>query len=316
MSRLAAKQGLARLFVCCLTAASGLAPAIALAQGAPATQAPSPAPATSPAPAASAPSDPVLARVDGQPIRMSDVTELARGLGSQAQGMSPQTLFPMLLDQLIDARALSIEARKKGLDQDPDIRRQVDAATQRAFEAAVLQREVGPALSEAALRARYDRDIAGKPGIEEVHARHILVDNEALAVTIIAELGKGGDFAALSTKHSKDPGASRSGGDLGFFKKDDMVPEFATAAFALKDGQVSAKPVKTQFGWHVIQTIERRQSPPESYEQARDDLRQQAIQEGVKTVVDRARAAVKVERFNMDGSVPRATDGAMPPPAR
>jgi len=297
----ATAQGLARLFACALV----LSPAIALAQG-------GAAPGTPPSPV----SDPVLAKVDGQPITMSDLAELARGLPSQAQALPPAALYPMLLDQLIDARALAAEARRKGLDKDPEIRRQVDAASQRAFESAVLQKEVGPTVTEAALRARYDRDIAGKPGVEEVRARHILVDGEAEAKAIIVELGKGTDFGALSTKHSKDRGAAGNGGDLGYFKKEDMVPEFATAAFALKDGQVATAPVKTQFGWHVIQTLERRRTAPETYEQAREELRQQAIQDGVRMAVDRARAAVSIEKFNLDGSVPRATDGAMPPPAR
>lgn len=298
MIRIAAAPGLARLLACTMLAGASLVPGFARAQ----------------APAAT--SDPIVAKVDGQPIHLSDVADIARTLPPQAQALPLPQLYPMLLDQLIDARAVAAEARRKGLDKDPDIRRQVDAASQRAFESAILQKEVGPAVTETALRARYDREIAGKPGIEEVHARHILVDSEALAVTIIAELGKGGDFGALSTKHSKDPGAARSGGDLGFFKKDDMVPEFAVAAFALKDGQVSPTPVKTQFGWHVIQTIERRQAAAETYEQAREALREKTIQDGVRAVVDRARAAVTVEKFNLDGSVPRATDGALPPSTR
>jgi peptidyl-prolyl cis-trans isomerase C len=300
MSRFAAVSfgGLARLLVCA-TAALPLLPAAVLAQGAPA--------------AASAASDPIVAKVDGQPIRLSEVVAIAQSLPEGARAMPPQTLYPMLIEQIIDARALAAEARRKGLDKDPEIQRQVAVAAQRALETALLQKEIGPLVTEAAVRARYDRDIAGKPGIEEVRARHILVDDEATAKTVIVELGKGGDFAALSTKYSKDPGASRQGGDLGFFKRDDMVPEFATAAFALKDGQVTAVPVKTQFGWHVIQLTERRRGAPATFEQARDELRQQIIQDGVRVAVARARGVVSVETFNMDGSVPRATDSAMPP---
>lgn len=307
MSRFAALSvgGLARLLVLSVA----LLPTAAGAQGAA-----TPAPNSAPNPATAA-SDPVVAKVDGQPIRMSEVAAVAQTLPEQARALPPQTLFPMLLDQIIDARALAAEARRKGLDKDPEIQRQVETAAQRALETAILQKEIGPTVTEAALRARYDRDIAGKPGVEEIHARHILVDDEATAKAIIIELGKGGDFAALSTKHSKDPGASKSGGDLGFFKKDDMVPEFAIAAFAMKDGQVSAVPVKTQFGWHVIQVIERRRAAPESFEQAREELRQQVIQDGVRVAVARARAIVPVEKFNLDGSVPRATDSAEPPPA-
>src|SRR5208282_5327703 len=105
-----------------------------------------------------------------------------------------------------------------------------------------------PQVSDDALKALYDQQYAGKTGDVEVHARHILVGDEATAKKIIADLKKGGDFAALSKQYSKDPGAAQQGGDLGFFKKTDMVPEFADAAFALQPGQIDQTPVHTQFG--------------------------------------------------------------------
>ena len=92
---------------------------------------------------------------------------------------------------------------------------------------------------------------------EEVHARHILVKTEAEAKSIIDQLNKGADFAALAKKYSTDPAAA-SGGDLGYFSRDDMVPAFSAAAFALKPGQYTKTPVKTQFGWHVIKVVDRR----------------------------------------------------------
>ncbi len=260
--------------------------------------------------------DPILANVDGQPIRMSDVRDAMENLPQNARSMPPQTLFPLLLDQMIDARALASEARKQGMDKDPTVQRQMRSAEARVLETAMLHKEIDPLITDAALRARYDRDVAGKVGEEELHARHILVPDEAVARKIVADLKKGGDFVALSKQHSKDPGAAQQGGDLGFFKKDDMVPEFATAAFKLKDGEVTAEPVRTQFGWHVIQAIERKRAAPPDFDQARDDIRQKIIQEGVQSAVARARVGVKVERFNLDGSRPRATDLAEPPPAK
>jgi len=174
-----------------------------------------------------------------------------------------------------------------------------------------------PTVSDAAydaLRARYQRDIANKPGEDEVHARHILVDNEDLAKKIIGDLKKGGDFAALAKEYSKDPGSDHSG-DLGFFKQDEMVPEFAAAAFAMQPGQTSETPVHTQFGWHVIQVLERRHAEAPSFEQAHDELRQKVVQEGVQKALADARSRVTVEEFNLDGSPKRATDTAVPPPA-
>ena len=109
----------------------------------------------------------------------------------------------------------------------------VTAAEDRALQTAMLNRAVGPAVTDEAVHARYDQEIAGKPGAEEVHARHILVETEAEAKKIIGQLKGGGDFAALAKQYSKDPSGAQQGGDRGFFKKDEMVPEFATAAFAL-----------------------------------------------------------------------------------
>ena len=220
----------------------------------------------------------------------------------------------MLLDQMIDARALVSEAHKTGLDKDPTVQRQIAAAEDRALQTAVLSKEVGPSVTDAAVRARYDQEIAGKPGEDEVHAKHILVANEADAKKIIADLNGGADFATLAKKYSKDPTAAEQGGDLGFFKKDEMVPEFAAAAFELKPGQITQTPVHSQFGWHVILVVEHRTAPPPSYEKARDELRQKMIQEGVQKAVAQARASVAVEKFNLDGSPMRATDQAEPPP--
>ena len=267
-------------------------------------------------PAGTTPIDPIVAKVDGVPIRLSEVKAAVSGLPENARAMPPQTLYPVLLDQLIGGRALVAEARKTGADKDPEVQRQVAVAIERATEAALLQREVGPQISDAAVRARYDRDMAGKTGVTEVRARHILVPDEATAKTIIADLKKGTDFAALSKQYSKDPGSAQNGGDLGFFKQDQMVPEFAAAAFTLKDNEVTATPVKTQFGWHVIQATERRKAAPPSFEDAQDELRQQMIQQGVQTALTRARASVVIEQFNLDGSPMRATDSAVPPPAR
>jgi peptidyl-prolyl cis-trans isomerase C len=260
--------------------------------------------------------DPVLAKVNGQPIHLSEVKAAAETLPPQARSMPPQQLYPMLLEQLVDAQALVVEAKKTGLDKDPDVQRTIKLTEDRALASALLNKVVRPQVSEEALKARYDEQYAGKTGETEVHARHILVPDEATAKKIIGDLKKGGDFAALSKQYSKDPGAAQQGGDLGFFKKGDMVPEFANVAFALKDNEVSPTPVKTQFGWHVIETLEHRTAQPPSFEQARDELRQQVAQAAVQKEVAQARNDVKVEKFNPDGSAAKATDTAEPPSAK
>jgi peptidyl-prolyl cis-trans isomerase C len=276
----------------------------------PATAAQPQAAATPPAP----PPDPVVATVNGQAIHLSDLSEAARGLPENMRGMPESVLFPLILERQVDLKALAAQARKEGLDQDPTVKRQIALATESALQGALLAREVGPKVSEQAVHAKYDAEIAGKPGEEEVHAAHILVGTEDEAKKVIADLKKGADFAAEAKAHSTDPGG-KDGGDLGWFRHGDMVPEFADAAFAMKPGQVSDKPVHSQFGWHIIKVEGRRQAPAPTFEASHDELRQKMIQEGVQQAVQQARAEAKIETFNLDGTPRRATDTAEPPAA-
>jgi peptidyl-prolyl cis-trans isomerase C len=217
---------------------------------------------------------------------------------------------------MVDTQVLAVEARKQGFDKDPTVQRTLQVVMERALVSAYLEKEVGPQITDAAIKARFDKEVGNQAPVQEVHARHILVDDEATAKKIIADLKKGGDFAALSKQYSKDAAAVEQGGDLGYFKAADMVPEFSSAAFALKDNEVSSTPVHTQFGWHVIQTLEHRSAAPATFEQSRDQLRQKMINEAVHKVLAQAQADVTVERFNLDGSPAKATDQAVPPPAK
>jgi peptidyl-prolyl cis-trans isomerase C len=260
--------------------------------------------------------DPVVARIGTDVLHLSDVTAVANSLPPQARQMPPDQLLPKVLDQMVDTQVLAVEARKQGLDKDPTVERTLHEVMERALVSAFLEKQVGPQITDAAVKARFDKDIGSQPALQEVHARHILVDDEATAKKIIADLKKGGDFAALSKQYSKDSAAVEQGGDLGYFKAADMVPEFSAAAFALKDNEVSSAPVHTQFGWHVIQTLEHRTAAPPTFEQSRDQLRQKMISEAVHKVLTQAQADVTVERFNLDGTPAKATDQAVPTPAK
>jgi peptidyl-prolyl cis-trans isomerase C len=254
----------------------------------------------------------VIARVNGTEIHLADLNVLMQTLPEEVRTLPPAQLYPQLLDQAIDGRALVILAKKQNLDRDPQVARLMQAASDRALQSALISKEVGPSITEDAIKARYQKDVAGKPGEEEVHARHILVPTEAQAKKIIADLNGGADFIALAKANSTDPAAA-SGGDLGFFKATDMLPEFAVAAFALKPGEFTQTPVQTRYGWHVIKLEERRNQPAPTYEQAHDELRTAMINEGINKVINQAKGLVKVERFNSDGSPIKPTDGATPP---
>lgn len=284
-----------------LFAASALLPALALAQ---APAAPPPAQATAPQP----PADPVMARVDGQEVRLSDVlASAADALPPEMRNIPPDALinllppnvFQQLVDRAVTDRAMVIAARRDGLDRDPAVQRRIRAAEEEALRDALLRREVLPKIEEPALRARYERDRAAQPagqaqGEEEVRARHILLNSEADARAVLAEIQRGGNFEEIARRRGTDPSA-RQGGDLGFFKRADMVPEFAAAAFALQPGQVSQQPVRSQFGWHVIRVEERRRAQGPTFEEARDQIRQTLIQEEVNAAVERVRQAARIE---------------------
>jgi peptidyl-prolyl cis-trans isomerase C len=279
--------------------------------------APAPAPAAKPgAPGG----NPVLATVNGDAIRMSDVATAAQQLPPQIQQqIPPEKLFPMLVDQLISGKAVQIEARKQGLDKKPDISRAMQAAADQVLQNAALKAAVLPKVDEEAVKAAYDAQYAGKPGQEEVHARHILVDSEAKAQDIIKQLEAGAKFEDLAKKYG-DPkdAATQQGGDLGFFKKGDMLPEFSDVAFKLKPQEYTKTPVHTRYGWHVIQVLETRVAPPPAYDQVKSEIRQQLLQKYAKEYIAQARSQVKVQLFNAAGtpSAAPAPGAKAPAPAK
>ena len=292
-----------------LALALGLVSAAGLAAGRAAMAADPPA--TPPAPSTPAaqdmpPDNTVVARVDGTELRLSDVKAAQQNLPPQAQKLPLEKIYPMLLDRLVDGMLIAEAGRKEHLDRDPEVQDRLKHYEDRLVQEAYINRAIKEAETEDALKARYQTFLKEKPAHEEVHARHILLATEAEAKSVIAELDKGADFADLAKKYSKDPGA-QSGGDLGYFGHDDMVKEFADAAFALSPGQYTKTPVKTEFGWHVIQVEDRRAGKPPSFEEAREQLRRDIANEIIETKLHALRDAAKVEEFGLDGKPLPAT---------
>jgi len=267
--------------------------------------------------------DPVVATVNKEQIHLSEVQDSIRQLAQQnpelMQRVSPDVLFDKMRDQAISQKALLIEARKMNLQKDPDVKKAIDETTDRLLAQAVLKTQLKATLSEDAIKAAYDKEYASKPAEEEVHARHILVDSQAKANDIIAQLKAGAKFEDLAKKLG-DPkdSSSQNGGDLGWFKRADMIPEFSDVAFKLKVNDYTLTPVHTRYGWHVIQVEGTRMSTPPSYDSVHQEIQQKLIQEGVAREVKKARDAVKVTEFNQDGSpvkaaaVPAAAPAAAP----
>ncbi len=278
-------------------AACGLALAAPLS-----VQAQSPAPAAStPAPAAT-PADPVVARVNGEDIRRSDVQRMVSQLPPQVQQMPLEMIFPAVVEQLISSKLVADAGYKANLAGTPEVKDEVKRAEERAVQRAYIQKEVAARITPQKLDEAYKEFLKQNPPQEEVKASHILVEKEDEAKAVIAELNKGGDFAKIAKEKSKDPVAAAQGGDLGYFTKDTMVEPFANAAFAMNKGEISKTPVQTQFGWHVIKVEDKRTQPQPTLDEVKPQLEQQLSKDIVATVVDDLRNAAKVETFQIDGS--------------
>jgi peptidyl-prolyl cis-trans isomerase C len=246
------------------------------------------------------PGNPIVARVDGVELHLSDVEAAQQNLPPQAQKLPLGQIYPILLDRLVDGALITEAGRKQHLDQDPEVQSRLRRYEDRLIQESYLNRAVKQAETDDRLRTRYQTLLKEKPAHEEVHASHILLATEAEAKSVIAELDKGADFAALAKKYSTDPGA-QSGGDLGYFGHDEMVAEFADAAFALPAGQYTRTPVKTEFGWHVIKVEDRRLSKPPSFEEAREELNHDLANEIISAKLQELRGAAKIETFGLDG---------------
>jgi len=240
----------------------------------------------------------VVAVVNGTELHMSQLAEFARQMPPQA-GQPP---YEALLEVVINNQLVYDQAKKDKLDGDPDVKAALKQAEISIMRQVWISKKMRSAVTEEAVKARYDQVAKDFVPAEEVRARHILVDTEDAAKSIIAELNKGADFGELAKTRSKDPSAAQSGGDIGYFTQKDMVPEFAAAAFAMRPGEVSKTPVKTQFGYHVIKVEDKRMAALPPFDQAKGILSQQ-LAEGVaqKAVAD-LREKAKIKRFAPDGS--------------
>lgn len=241
--------------------------------------------------------DPVVARVNGQPIHRSAVLDFYNQLPPQMAQIPLEQILPGIINELAARRLLSDAAEKAKLGDNADVKKQLQSAREQVLQQAYLDRKVKEDVTEAKLKARYDELIKQQPAQEEVHARHILVSSEADAKAALDEVKKGADFTEVSKKRSTGPTAA-TGGDLGFFTKDKMVPAFAEAAFKLQPGQVTEAPVQTQFGWHIIKVEARRKSEPPKFEEVRGQVHEMMTGEVVEKVVADLRKGAKIEQLD------------------
>jgi len=241
--------------------------------------------------------DPIIARVDGVEIKQSDLAiaeaDIGQSLPPQAQGDARRDA---LLSYLIDITLIARAGEAKKVDENPTFPRKLAYARNKVLMETLLEQESKGAVNEKEMRKLYNESVKKAGSEQEVRARHILVDSEDKAKEIIIQLKGGADFAKLAKENSKDPGAS-DGGDLGYFTKDQMVPDFAEAAFKVGKGKVSDTPVKTQFGFHVIKIEDKREKKPPSYEEVKDQIQSFVVRKAQAELVMKLREGAKIERL-------------------
>ena len=237
----------------------------------------------------------VLAKIDGVEITDEDMRlaleDVGPGLPQQLQGKARDGY---LMDYLIDSKLVAKKAEAEKLADTPEFKKRLEFMREKALMETELSRIAKTAATEDAIKKTYEEAKAKQKPEDEVRAKHILVEKEDEARDVVKRLKAGEDFTKVAKDVSKDPGSE--GGDLGWFSKERMVPEFSDAAFKLAPGQLS-DPVKSQFGWHVIKVEEKRQKPFPTLEQVKDQVLRYVVQKAQSEVVLKLRESAKIERM-------------------
>lgn len=250
--------------------------------------------------------DPLVAKVNDVEIHQSDLDIIETEAG-QIPPMSPDAKKDYLVAFMTDMILVSKAAQDQKLGDGPEFAKKLEFNRNKLLMSALLDKTGKAALTDEAMRKVYDDAIKQVPPEEEVHARHILIraaagDDKASKAAetkikaVIARLKKGEDFAKVAGEVTEDPSGKANGGDLGFFSKEQMVPEFSDVAFSLDKGKIS-EPVKTQFGWHVIKVEEKRQKPAPAFDDVKDQIEAFVTRKAQAELVTKLRESAKIEKF-------------------
>jgi peptidyl-prolyl cis-trans isomerase C len=238
--------------------------------------------------------DPTVATVGGVKILQSELDLAITNLDPQLAQLPDEQKRVAALSSAIDVKLLAKDASAEKLEDSADYKKRMAYIGERELHNAYFKKHVIDTVTDAEVKARYDKEIADLPKQEEIHARHILVATEDEAKAVIKELDGGKDFAEVAKEKSTDSNKS-DGGDLGYFAKGRMVPEFEEVAFALDKGAYTKTPVKTQFGFHVIKVEDKRDAPPPPYDQVEPQVRQLVMRDKYLALIAKAKTAQKVE---------------------
>ena len=255
--------------------------------------------------------DPVVAKVNGVEVHQSDLQLAEEDIGPNLpQGIAGDAKRDYLISYMTDMILLAQEAEVQGMSATDAFKRRFAMMRNKVLMETLLAQTAQKSVNDDAMHKVYDDAIKQMKPEEEVHARHVLVKTEDEAKAVLADIKKGTDFAEVAKAKSTEPGAAQSGGDLGYFTKEQMVPEFAEAAFKLDKGKVS-EPVKTQFGWHIIKVEDKRVRPTPTFEQVKPQIENYVAHRAQAELVEGLRKSATVERLDK----PVAADPSLNPAA-
>ena len=239
--------------------------------------------------------DGIAATVNGKNITVAEIRD-AYNMNPEIKAKVPfGDFYEKTLDVFVDGELVYQAAVESKVTESADYKKQLKAMQEELARKVYIEQQVDKLVNDEQLKKVYADYKKSFKSEKEVKAKHILVDSEAKAKEVIAKLNKGGNFDKLAKEYSKEPA------DLGYFPKEAMVPEFADAAFALKKGTYSKKPVKTQFGYHVIMVEDTRDSKPLTYEKIKPQLKAMLAQGAIGKVIGDASKNAKVTKYDLKG---------------
>lgn len=243
-----------------------------------------------------------LAKVGDASITQEDYMRELKSLPEWARGkFKSDSDKEEFLDSIIEKEILYAEAKKNKLDKEKDYIAKLKEFEKMNLITTLLEKEIRDKVKveDTEVHSFYENNMDKFKKDAGIRASHILVDSENTGITILAELKAGKDFAKLAAQYSTDEGNAKSGGDLGFFGRGRMVPEFEDAAFKLNVGEVSGL-VKTQFGYHIIKVIEKKEGTPLDFEEAKENIKRQMLAEkqrnAYQSFIDGLKSSSKVTK--------------------
>ena len=240
---------------------------------------------------------PIVANVNNEDISLETMIHAMNDLPSEIQSQSFMSYYEDLLERVIDIKLFAQEGKKMKLHEEPSVRAAIDFVIEKVLMQAFLSKYVQENIKEENLKASYNNFIADETSREEIKASHILIDTESEAIDVINMLNDGDDFVELAKNKSTGP-SGPSGGDLGWFKRGQMVPPFEKAAFSLNKNEITQRPVQTQFGWHVIKIFDKRIPEAPSYESMKSKLIQDLERKIVSKKIQDLRNDALIEKLS------------------